>query len=341
MCGIEAANHMVMTSSEIAYLSGVLDKCDAALADKPALAEIYDAPWRSEFRDRTLSAERMADVAYPSAYAVHVLELFFPPDYQKRINDGAAILLPKLCSTDRNHLVSRMRGAGCLSAEEELLLARGLAQEFGADAIHPPPGTPDRPRPEFVLCANGHEIDVEAKGLLESQQVQQLNECARRFGTGGWFTFGQVDSPHRLRAGLARKMLRGREGVPRIVTLTQYTPWLTPDITVPLVRQLAMCPNDFSIPEPKHALAIGYVCQRGIQGIWFNRSVQEAHGIDAELRERLRRAIRESFYPRPDSVFLDEAADARRERDLIARMVAGRTELAADLQDSEGTLGTG
>lgn len=332
---------MVMTPSEIAHLSDVLDKCDAALADKPALTEIYDAPWRSAFRHRTLSADRMADVAYPSAYAVHVLELFFPPDYQKRIDDGAAVLLPKLCSTDRNHLVSRMRGAGRLSAEEELLLARGLAQEFGADAIRPPPGTPDEPRPEFVLCVNDHEIDVEAKGLLESQQVQQLNECARRFGTGGWFTFGQVDSPDRLRAGLVRKLLRARQGVPRIVILTQYTPWLTPDITVPLIRQLAMCASDFSIPKPEHALAIGYVCQRGIQGIWFNRSVQEAHGISAEPREQLRRAIRDSFYPRPDGVFLDETADARREQDLVARMLAGRTEPAADLQHSEGTLGTG
>jgi hypothetical protein len=312
---------MGLSTSEIDYLSDVLDRCDAALADKPTLSEVYDPSWRDSFRRQTRSADCMADVSYPSAYAVHVLELFYPADYQRRVEDGAAVLLGKLGSADRNHVVSRMRGNGCLSAEEELLLARGFALEFGDDALVAPPEDSSQPRPEFIArVQGGHEFDVEAKGLLDSQAVQSLNDCARRFGTGGWFTFGQVDSPDRLRAGLARKLLRTRDGFPRIVVLTQYTPWLTPDVTIPLVRQLALSPEDFDIPECKHPLAIGYVCQRGIQGVWFNRDVQERHCIEDDIRERLRTAICSSFYPRPDDLFFDETLDLERTADILRRM---------------------
>jgi hypothetical protein len=322
---------MGLTEKEMEYLSRVLDSCDAALIGKPTLESIYDPAWRSQFRQRTLAVNCMDDVAYPSAYAAHVLEMFYPVDYQKRLEEGARLLLAKLPVSERNHLIERMRGAGCLSAEEELLLARGFALEFGDAGVLPPPGNSSQPRPEFVVRVPGHEIDVEAKGLLDSQEVQQLNDCARRFGTGGWFTFGQVDTPNRLRAGLARKLLSVREGVPRIVVLTQYTPWLTPDVTIPLIRQLALSPQGFSIPDVKHPLAIGYVFQRGIQGVWFNQSVQDRHGINAELCERLRRAVRDSFYPRPDGLFLDETVDAHHENDSIARMVASRAAPATGL----------
>ncbi len=331
---------MGLTENEMEYLSRTLDKCDAALTGKPTLESIYDPAWRSQFRQRTLAANCLADVAYPSAYAVHVLEMFYPVDYQQRLEEGARLLLVRLPVSERNHLVERMRGAGCQSAEEELLLARGFALEFGDAAVLPPPGDSSRPRPEFVVQATGVEIDIEAKGLLDSQEVQQLNDCARRFGTGGWFTFGQVDTPNRLRAGLARKLLAAKEGVPRIVVLTQYTPWLTPDVTIPLIRQLALSPLDFRIPDVKHPLAIGYVFQRGIQCVWFNQSVQDRHGVSADLRERLRRAVCRSFYPRPDRLFLDETSDARLEQDLIARTASG-TEPTADLQDTEGFQGAG
>lgn len=82
---------MPLGTSEIDYLSDVLDKCDAGLGDKPTLSEIYDPSWRDSFRRQTLSADCMADVSYPNAYAVHVLELFYPADYQKRIEDGVAV----------------------------------------------------------------------------------------------------------------------------------------------------------------------------------------------------------------------------------------------------------
>lgn len=318
----DAETRMALSSSEIDYLSEVLDKCDAALADKPTLSEIYNPSWRASFRSQTLSADCMADVSYPSAYATHLLELFHPPDYQKRIEEGAAVLLGKLGSADRNHLVSRMRGNGCLSAEEEVLLARGFALEFGATAFLAPPGDNSHPRPEFIVRVQAHEVDVEAKGLLVSQEVQSLNDYARRFGTGGWFTFGEVDSPDRLRAGLARKLLRTRDGFPRIVVLTQYTPWLKPDVSIRLVRQLALSPGNFNIPDSKHPLAIGYVWDRGIQGVWFNRDVQERNSIADDVRERVRTAICSSFYPRHDGLFFDETLDSHQTADLIGRIGA-------------------
>ena len=317
-----AESSMTLSSSEIDYLSDVLDKCEAALADKPTLSEIYDPSWRGSFRRQTLSADCLATVRYPSAYAAHVLELFYPPDYQKRIDGGAAILLRKLGSGDRNHLISRMRGPECESAEEELLLAKGFALEFGDAAVLAAAGDSSQTRPEFVVRVRGHDIDVEAKGVLDSQKVQQLNDFARRFGTGGWFTGGEVDLPDRLRAALAPKLLRTRDGFPRIVVLTQYTPWLRPDVTIPLVTQLALSPEHFNIPDRMHPLAVGYVCQRGIQGVWFNQGVQEQYCIEADVRERLRAAICNSFYPRPDGLFFDETLSSGQTADLLRRIRA-------------------
>ena len=106
----------------------------------------------------------------------------FPSCYQHRLEEGAVILLPKLSQIEKNHLIKRMHGDGCLSAEEELLLARGFALQFGIDSIEAPQSDPSKPRPEFIVNISGKKIEIEAKGLLDSQQVQQLNQSARTLG---------------------------------------------------------------------------------------------------------------------------------------------------------------
>lgn len=313
---------MSLTERERQSLERVLNQCDAALADKPTLASVYDAHWRAEFRKQRLNSESMADVSYPSAYAVHILEVTLPADYQMRIEEGARILFSKLADADTSHLIERMRWTDCLSAEEELLLARAFALEFGENAILPPPGNRSERRPEFILHANRLEIDVEAKGLRQTERVQELNQSAIRSGTGGWFTFEKVDDPARLRAAVARKLLVARENVPRIVILTQYTPWLTPDVAIPLLRQLSLSPQEFQIPEDKHPLTIGYVCHRRIQGVWFNKRVVTSRNVGIELQERIRTAIRNCFYPRSDEVFFDETVSADQEQRLIREIMS-------------------
>ena len=86
-----------------------LDECDAALADKPNLAAIFDEQWRKEHRERMLNADSQFDVWYPSTYAKPHQDGFYPTDYQQRLEEGADVLLPLLGGAEKNHLIQRMR----------------------------------------------------------------------------------------------------------------------------------------------------------------------------------------------------------------------------------------
>lgn len=149
-----------------AYVEEQLDECDAALVEKPNLSSVFDESWRQAHRRKLLNADSPLDVSFPSAYAKPHQDCY-RPDYQQRLEDGAAILMPKLDAGETNHLVERMRGGACLSADEELLLARGFAEVFGAGAISFPSVPRDQHVPEFHVAVGGHRIEVEAKGLMD------------------------------------------------------------------------------------------------------------------------------------------------------------------------------
>ena len=233
-----------------ALVESQLDECDAALADKPYLAGIFNEAWRQEHRANMLGADSRADVWYPASYAKPHNDLLYPPDWQQRLEEGASVLLPKLDKRERKHLFSRMRGNGCLSAEEELLLARGFAQVFGPDRIAFPRVGKDKDVPEFHVSIQGTTVEVEAKGLHESEAVRQLNSHAIRTGQLSWITMNpDIDPLRRLRQAIAKKLLSGRTGDVRILVLTQYTPWITPVEAVPLIRGLAIDPGHFGIPK--------------------------------------------------------------------------------------------
>jgi len=304
------------------FVERELDECNAALDDKPNLAAVFDHSWRKEHRSKMLNANSPAEVWYPSSYAKPHNDMFYPPDYQLRIEEGAAVLLPRLDDGEKNHLIARMRGSGCLSAEEELLLARGFARVFGADAISFPRVNKGQDVPEFHVSVSGRTIEVEAKGLMDSAEVQQLNEHAVRSGQNAWCSFSPtIGDVGRLRGAVARKLLSTATGDGRVLILTQYTPWIHPADAIPLVRIMGTAPETFGIASDKHALAVAYVTARWIAGVWFNHAVSRQLGFDVAGCEQIRRAIRESFYPRAGGVFFDETNSEQREQALITEMI--------------------
>lgn len=311
---------MAMTSDERKYLEDVLDKCDGNLTDKPTLSTVYDAMWRRDFRRRTLSVQRINEVRYPAAYALPQFDRYYPADLQARIEEGAALFFPKVCDAERNHFVARLRSESA-SAQEELLLVRGLAAEFGQARILAPSGTLDQSRPEFSLCTDGVEIDFEAKGLFDSVKTSGLRRAAIDSGRSCCVTASDVTHDlNRLRGAVARKMKQGRRGIPKIIVLTQYTPWPTRPEAAVLIRRLALEPSEFDLPDEIHALAVAYVFECTIQGVWFNQSVASRHAVLDTLIKRLRSGVRESFYPRPDGIFLSDHNDEQAHADLIRRI---------------------
>ncbi len=299
-----------------------LHECDAALSGTPNLASVFDEAWRKEHRAKMLNADSAADVWYPSSYAKPHNDMFYPSDYQQRLEEGAAVLLPKLDAGEKRHFISRMRGAGCLSAEEELLLARGFARVFGPDAISFPKVNKGQDVPEFHVSVSGRTIEVEAKGLMDSDEVRRLNEYAIRSGQMCWVSGSpSIGDIGRLRAAVAKKLLSTPTGDGRVLVLTQYTPWIHPAEAIPLVRTMGTAPEKFGIAPEAHALAVAYVTARWVAGVWLNEGVSQRLGFDTTTREQVRRAVRESFYPRKGGVFFDETIDERRERELIAELI--------------------
>lgn len=304
-------------------VESMLDECDAAIVGKPQLAEIFSPEWRSAHRAKLLGAASDLDVWYPSSYAKPHGDFNYPADWQNRLEEGAAVLLPKFDAAERNQFIARMRceGGSCLSAEEELLLARGFANEFGGSAISFPQTVRGEDVPEFHVQIGETIVEVEAKGVMEEQAVRELNEYAIRSGQMSWVsTNPHIGDVGRLRAAIAKKLLSHTTGDIRVLALTQYTPWIDPFEAIPLIRTMATSPDTFNIPAEKHPLAITYVGRRWSIGIWLSNAVASRIGLDVTSRDRIRSALRGAFYPRSDGVFFDEATPESREGELIAKM---------------------
>lgn len=289
---------MPLTEDQKQYIQNNLAKFDEALLDKPMLATIYDGIWRQKLRNKLLAVDSCNDITYPGAYSAPLFESLgqFPSCYQYRLEEGAVILLSKLSKKEKNHLIKRLRD-GCPSAEEELLLARGFSIEFGKDAIVKPESNQSQVRPEFIVRVNNLEFAIEAKGLLDSLYVRLLWQGARLVGQNFWVSYDTtVKDLKRVEREIEKKIKQVDAAGIGIIVFTQYTAWPAVTQTIDLLRQLAL--------EPKvcNLLAIAYVFNRLIQGFWFSSSVMKSSNIDKDLCERLRRAIMNSFYPRPDGL---------------------------------------
>lgn len=315
---------MALTDQERKYLNEALDACDAGLLGKPMLASVYERNWRANFRNRVLSASSMNDVTYPRAYAIPHFDRTYPSDLQGRIEEGCALFFPKLGNAERNHIIQRLR-SGNMSAEEELLLARGIAAEFGEGTISGPSGRPDQARPEFTLRVDGIEIEVEAKGLFDSQETAARTRAVIESGQSCWVTGGDTarDS-NRLRAAIVKGILQGHASVPKLIVLTQYTAWPAPPEGADLAHKIALKPKSFKLPDEVHPLGVAHVFQFLIQGIWLNAAVALRHRIPGDILQRMRSAVANSFYPRNDGIFLTEQYDEQTHSDLLRAMWAQR-----------------
>lgn len=297
----------------------LLDRCEKALADKPALASIFDGDWRESFREKALGTEK---IGYPAAYAAPVFGESLPSDYQSRLEDGAAALLPKLSEKDRSVLTGRLRGKGCVSAEEELLLARSFALEFGNDAVLGPKGDISKTRPEFAVLANGLEIAIEAKGLLDSENIR-LNWQGAHFASENFWVspFDTLDKDlKRVELAIKKKVGHLSAVGCGIIVFTQYTLWPPADITTDLIRNMVLEPSKHGIHDFSAVLSVAFVSFRLIQGVWFNPHTAERCCIEPTLRERLRTALRDSFYPRSDGLFFDETMDEKSHKAMLDKM---------------------
>lgn len=303
-----------------------LDNFDAALADKPVLASIYCPKWRKQFRQKALGVITLGDSSYPEAYGAPYFENLrqFPRCYQQRLEEGASVLLPKLMKSDRNNLIKRLRETNPASGAEEILLARGFALQFGVDSIEAPESDQSKPRPEFIVNISGKKIEIEAKGLLDSKKVQELNSSARELGQSFWITFDPtINDLHRVENAIKRKLRKPTCGDATLVVLTQYTAWPAFDDTISLVRKMALCPHDFEVYEAQYPLALALTSGcRQIHGVWFNSVVLERERIDDLKKERLRSSLMQSFYSCTDSVFFDESMSEDEHKKMLERVRA-------------------
>jgi hypothetical protein len=300
-------------------------KYDDALADKPFLAPVYDTIWRQKIHTRLLTPGNVCYVGNAFGYQAPLLEAcgLIRQGWQCKLEQGAEFLLPKLSDGERRHLTRRMQDRESTSAEEELLLARGFALEFGRDAVAVPQTPSDKPRPEFEVEADGHRVLVEAKGRTRAESVEREREFRRRVES----LLGiQIQAPPPLDDKVDQwtkntifRTLRSKSERDSgfILVLSLYT--LTEDggvTAISAISELAenpgnptcsrKSPGDLNLSPEHWPLAIALVSGGSIWGVWFNSTVCERLGIGTGTQERIRAAIRNSFYSREDGVFLQE-----------------------------------
>lgn len=300
---------MELTPEDKAQKKANFDKCDAALSDKPILSSIYDSNWRKNLREKALSAQKHGEVTYGAmGYAAPLFEELghCPKSFQYRLEEGAGILLPKLGKKEKGHIIKRMQGLIPISAEQELLLARGFALEFGTQAVKAPQGPVDKPRPEFEVYINGKQIDIEATVLMDSEKVRQLDSITRQLGENFWISCTEVDDIERVKNKIKEKLKRTVKDIGLIVVLNKYAKFLHSVDVINLIRQIILESQALHICDRQYPLAIAYTCRYFIKGVWFNDTVVQEIGFDKKTKDRICKAIQNSFYLLNDGVFFHE-----------------------------------
>jgi len=311
-----------MTAEEGNLMDSVIAACDTALADKPLLASIYDAAWRQEIASKLRGLGRLCYLPYAFGYQAPLLEYnqMVHRCWQYRLEEGACVLLPKRNNKDRGHLEERMRGAGSTSAEEELLLACGFALEFGRGAIRIPEML--KCPPEFEVDAGGYRIRAEAKGRVETEFVAGRRQLESVLGA----TF--PPTPHlddgvgcwlarTIKKTLVKKSFTQDVGF--VLVMSVYT-LADPLKMIHSVRESAVDPASLRLPTERWPLALALISGGSILGTWFNVTVRNRLGIDTTTQERIREAVKASFYPRKDEVFFHEGMTEDEHHSAIGRM---------------------
>ncbi|MBN2313045.1 MAG: hypothetical protein JXM79_03890, partial [Sedimentisphaerales bacterium] len=227
-------------------------------------------------------------------------------DYQDRLEEGASVLLPKISKREKEHIIKRMRGLIPISAEQELLLARGFKRQFGVGAVRAPQGPFNKPRPEFEVYIDDEQFDIEATVLMDSKKVRQLDCITRKLGENFWISCTEVDYVERVKSKIKEKLVKSAKDSSLVLVINQYAKFLHPVDVINLIRRIALDPQILNICDLEYPFVIAYICQYFIQGVWFNSSVAQRIGISGQSKEQIRKAVKNSFWPRQDGVFLHE-----------------------------------
>ncbi|MCC6426053.1 MAG: hypothetical protein IT435_04460 [Phycisphaerales bacterium] len=287
-----------------------LNRCDAALADKPRLAAVFDAAWRGDLRARALAEPQDPAFGYPTAYWWPMLDLMSPggafaPEVQARMETGLDVLWPKMTERDRSDVTARLR-AGGPSVCDELLAAAAFAVEFGREAVTLPTAAPHERKPEFFVEVPPARWAVECRQLQDAREVQVRNDQMIRTGQP-WITPAQPDrDANRLRSAIVGKIKRAQGGGPTFIILSSYTPWLMPDEMQAVVRRILREPGSVGLAESDLPIGIACLFWTVVQGVWFCDPACAAASIEGPLRERIRRAVVRGFVPRTDTEILTE-----------------------------------
>lgn len=287
-----------------------LDKCDAALADKPHLSAVFDQGWRANLRARALAEPQDPAFGYPTAYWWPMLEVLdrvaFPSEIQARIETGLDVLLPKMVARDRSEVSARLR-AGGPSVCDELLAAAAFAAEFGREAVTVPAAAPHERKPEFFVEVPPARWAVECRQLQDNREVQARNDQMIQTGQPWIAPARPSHDANRMRGAIVDKIRRAQGGGPTFIILTSYTPWLMPDEMQAVVQGILCEPASVGLTEADPPIGIACLFWTVVQGAWFCEPACAAASIDGPVRERIRRTIVRGFVPRTDVALLTES----------------------------------
>lgn len=288
-----------------------LNICDEALTNKPHLAAVFDAKWRSDFRTELLKQGEFATIGLPIAYWLPAMgsltPSMFPPETQMRVEHGLEVLWPQMSPSEQREVSRRLR-SNALAACEELLAAAAFADQFGSTAVRWPSVPRNVQRPEFFVECPAPRWAVECKGLQDNEPVRDLNAEMLRTGQPCSVVLDLNHDPNRMHTAVVEKIKRAQGGSSAFIILTSYTPWLWPVAMQSVMYRILH--DSAAIGLDPSELPVGVACLfwTVVQGIWFSDSGCAAASIGPEMRERIRRAIVEGFVRRGDGEVLTEAS---------------------------------
>lgn len=288
-----------------------LDKCDAALADKPRLSAVFDPAWRAAFRAEVLAQPETALVGYPTAYFLPMMDIcvpgMFPPEIQARVEAGLDILWPQMSPDDQREFAGRLQSTDPMAACDELLAAAAFAAEFGRSVIRWPTAPRDQRKPEFFVECPTPRWAVECRSLQDNAQVRSLNAGIMQTGQGWIAHLDPNHDPARMQRAVVEKIKRAQGGGPVVIILTSYTPWLMPEAMQAVIRRTLRDSASIGLAESELPVGVACLAWTIVQGVWFSDAACAAASIDGAMRERVRHAIVRGFVSRGDGVLLTEA----------------------------------
>jgi hypothetical protein len=287
-----------------------LDRCDAALCDKPRLAAVFDAAWRAELRSVALAEPQDPAFGFPMAYWWPMLDVLnpggsFPPDIQRRIETGLDVLLPKMASRDRGEMTKRLR-LGEPAACDELMATAAFAAEFERDAVKWPGGGPHERKPEFFVEPSQSRWAVECRHLRDNLETRIRNAEMVQSGHP-WTAWARPEQDaNRMRTAIIEKIKRAQGSGPTFIILISYTPWLLPVEMQAVICQILCQPEAVGLAASQLPIGVACLSWYVVQGVWFCEPACTSASIDGPMRERVRRAIVRGFVPRTDLALLTE-----------------------------------